>query len=83
MTDHLLDHVRPHLDRGTEERIAYIQAPRWIGHQVAVTAQARLAELLSRQPSLRTPGPDARRPLCQRQDDDRRTVRRRASENSR
>uniref|UniRef100_Q11MK9 TniB n=1 Tax=Chelativorans sp. (strain BNC1) TaxID=266779 RepID=Q11MK9_CHESB len=56
MTDHLLDHVRPHLDRSTEERIAYIQAPRWIGHHVAVQAHARLAELLSRPPSLRTRG---------------------------
>lgn len=56
MTDHLLDHVRPHLDLSTEERIAYIQAPRWIGHQVAVTAHERLAELLSRPPSLRTRG---------------------------
>lgn len=56
MADHLLDHVRPHLDHGTAGRIAYIQAPRWIGHQVAVTAHARLAELLLRQPSLRTRG---------------------------
>lgn len=29
MTDHLLDHVRPHIDHSTEERIAYIQTPRW------------------------------------------------------
>ena len=56
MTGHLLDHVRPHLDRSTEERIAYIQAPRWIGHQVAVQAHERLAELLSRPPALRTKG---------------------------
>lgn len=56
MTDHLLDHVRPHLDRSTEERLTYIQAPRWIGHQVALTAHERLAELLSRPPSLRTRG---------------------------
>ena len=56
MADHLLDHVRPHLDRSTEERIAYIQTPRWIGHQVALTAHERLAELLSRPPSLRTRG---------------------------
>ncbi|MFC3721922.1 TniB family NTP-binding protein [Neoaquamicrobium sediminum] len=56
MADHLLDNVRPHLDHGTAERIAYIQAPRWIGHEVAVTAHARLAELLSRPPSLRTRG---------------------------
>lgn len=56
MADHLLDHVRPHLDHSTEERIAYIQAPRWIGHHVAVQAHTRLAELLSRPPSLRTRG---------------------------
>jgi len=56
VADHLLDHVRPHLDRSPEERIAYIQAPRWIGHQVAVQAHARLDELLSRPPSLRTRG---------------------------
>ncbi|MCV3211660.1 TniB family NTP-binding protein [Mesorhizobium sp. YC-39] len=45
-----------HLDRSTEGRITYIQAPRWIGHQVAVTAHERLAELLSRPPSLQTRG---------------------------
>ena len=56
MADHLLDHVRPYLDRSTEERIAYIQVPRWIGHQVALIAHERLAELLSRPPSLRTRG---------------------------
>jgi len=47
MADHLLDHVRPHLDHSTEKRIAYIQPPRWIGHQVAVTAHG-LAVLASR-----------------------------------
>ncbi|MGE0281003.1 MAG: TniB family NTP-binding protein [Rhizobiaceae bacterium] len=56
MADHLLDHVRPHLDHSKEERIAYIQAPKWIGHRVALTAHERLAELLSRPPSLRTRG---------------------------
>ncbi|GLS34904.1 hypothetical protein GCM10010869_04920 [Mesorhizobium tianshanense] len=56
MADHLLDHVRPYLDRSIEERIAYIQAPRWIGHQVAIQAHERLAELLSRPPALRTRG---------------------------
>ncbi|RWI32717.1 MAG: NTP-binding protein [Mesorhizobium sp.] len=56
MVDHLLDHVRPVLDRSMEERIAYIQAPRWIGHQVAVQAHERLAVLLSRPPALRTRG---------------------------
>ncbi|MCO5066946.1 MAG: TniB family NTP-binding protein [Rhizobiaceae bacterium] len=56
MADHLLDHVRPYLDRSMEERIAYIQAPRWIGHQVAMQAHERLAELLARPPGLRTRG---------------------------
>lgn len=56
MTDHLLDHVRPYLGRSIEDRIAYIRAPRWIGHHVAVQAHQRLAELLSRPPALRTRG---------------------------
>jgi len=56
MADHLLDHVRPYLDRAMEERIAYIQAPRWIGHQVAVQAHERLAALLNRPSGLRTRG---------------------------
>ncbi|AYG61814.1 TniB family NTP-binding protein [Rhizobium jaguaris] len=56
MPDHLLDHVRPYLDRSREERIAYIRAPRWIGHQVAKDSRRRLAELLSRPQSLRTHG---------------------------
>lgn len=56
MPDHLLEHVQPYLDRGHEERIAYIRAPRWIGHHVAKDAHRRLAELLSRPSSLRTQG---------------------------
>ncbi len=56
MSDHLLEHVRPYLDRDREERIAYIRAPRWIGHHVATDANRRLEELLSRPPSLRTQG---------------------------
>ncbi|GGA94582.1 hypothetical protein GCM10011491_23590 [Brucella endophytica] len=56
MADHLLDHVRPYLDRSMEERIAHIQAPRWIGHQVAVRAHDRLAGLLTRPPALRPRG---------------------------
>jgi SpoVK/Ycf46/Vps4 family AAA+-type ATPase len=56
MSDHLLEHVRPYLDRGRNERIAYIRAPRWIGHHVAKDAHRRLAELLSRPSSLRTQG---------------------------
>lgn len=56
MSDHLFDHVRPVLDRSMEERIAYIQAPRWIGHHVAVQAHERLSELLARPPTLRTRG---------------------------
>lgn len=54
--DHLLEHVRSYLDRGLEERIAYIQAPRWIGHQMAMRAHERLAELLARPAALRTRG---------------------------
>jgi SpoVK/Ycf46/Vps4 family AAA+-type ATPase len=56
MSDHLLDHVRPYLDRDPAGRIAYIRAPRWIGHHVAKDAHRRLTELLSRPPSLRTQG---------------------------
>jgi SpoVK/Ycf46/Vps4 family AAA+-type ATPase len=56
MADHLLDRVRPHLDRSVEDRIAYMRAPRWIGHHVALQAHERLAELLSRPPALRTRG---------------------------
>jgi SpoVK/Ycf46/Vps4 family AAA+-type ATPase len=56
MADHLLDHVRPYLDRSEDDRIAYIQAPRWVGHQVALQAHKRLAELLARPPALRTRG---------------------------
>lgn len=56
MSDHLLEHVRPYLARDREERIAYMRAPRWIGHDVAKNAHRRLAELLSRRPSLRTQG---------------------------
>src|SRR5690606_32712010 len=56
MSEHLLDHVRPYLDRSTETRIAYIQAPRWIGHQIAMQAHERLADLLARPPALRTRG---------------------------
>lgn len=56
MPDHLLEHVRPYLDCGLEERIAYIRAPRWIGHHVAKDAHRRLADLLSRPSSLRTQG---------------------------
>ena len=54
--DHLLEHVRPYLDRDQEERIAYIRTPRWIGHHAAQDSHRRLAELLLRPPSLRTQG---------------------------
>ena len=50
MADHLLDKARPYLDCSLQERLAYIQASRWIGHQVAVEAHERLAGLLSRPP---------------------------------
>jgi SpoVK/Ycf46/Vps4 family AAA+-type ATPase len=56
MADHLLDHVRPYLDGSLEDRIAYIRAPRWIGHTIAMQAHERLAELLMRPPALRTRG---------------------------
>ena len=56
MADHLLDHVRPYLDRSLEDRIAYIRAPRWIGHHGATQALERLNELLCRPPALRTRG---------------------------
>lgn len=56
MSDHLLDHVRSYLDRDPDERIAYVRAPRWIGHQVAKDTHRRLADLLSRPASLRTQG---------------------------
>jgi SpoVK/Ycf46/Vps4 family AAA+-type ATPase len=39
-----------------EERAAYIQSQRWIGHQVAMRAHERLAELLARPPAFRTRG---------------------------
>lgn len=54
--DHLLDHVRPYLERSLDDRIAYIDAPRWIGHHVARRAHERLFELISRPPALRTRG---------------------------
>src|SRR5271166_3035034 len=56
MDDHLFDHVRPYLDRSLEDRIAYIRAPRWIGHHRATQALERLNESLSRPPALRTRG---------------------------
>ncbi len=56
MSDHLLAHVRSYLDRDREERIAYIRAPRWIGHDVAKDCHVRLTDLLSRPPSMRTEG---------------------------
>ena len=31
MTSHLFDHVRGFLEQSAENRIAYIQAPRWVG----------------------------------------------------
>ena len=56
MADHLLDHVRPYLDRSLEDRIAFIRSPRWIGHHGAKQALERLNELLCRPPALRTRG---------------------------
>ncbi len=56
MADHLLEHVRPFLDRTLDDRAAYIQAPRWIGHRIAMHAHERLDDLLARPPALRTRG---------------------------
>jgi len=56
MADHLLDHVRPYLDRSLEDRIAFIRSPRWIGHHGAKQALERLNELMCRPPALRTRG---------------------------
>lgn len=56
MSDHLFDHVRPILDLGDDERVAYMRAPRWIGYQIAKDTQQRLADLLARPVSLRTQG---------------------------
>ncbi len=56
MCTHLFDHVRPYLDRSIEDRIAYIQAPRWIAYPGAKAAHVRLGELLSRPARLRTQG---------------------------
>ncbi len=56
MADHLLDHVRPYLDRSLEDRIAFIRSPRWIGHHGAKQALERLNELLARPPALRSRG---------------------------
>ena len=80
MADHLLDHVRSYLHRSLEDRIAYIRAPRWIGHHSAKQALERLNGLLCRPPALRTRGLMLGRALRQRQDDDRRAVRCRPSE---
>lgn len=56
MADHLIEHARSYLDRDLEERVGYVRASRWIGHQVAQHAHRRLENLLSRPPSLRTQG---------------------------
>jgi SpoVK/Ycf46/Vps4 family AAA+-type ATPase len=56
MADHLLDHVRPYLDRSVEDRVAYMRASRWIGHHTAIEAHERLTQLLTRPPALRTRG---------------------------
>lgn len=71
----------PFLDRHPDKRIAYIRAPRWIGHQIAKDAHRRLAELFSRPPSLRTRGLMLVGLYAQRQDDDRRTLCGRTSAN--
>ena len=76
MADHLLDHVPLYLDRSLEDRIAYLRATRWIGHHGARQALERLTDLLVRPPALGHSRSDVGRALRQRQDDDRRAVRR-------
>ncbi|MDH0873580.1 MULTISPECIES: TniB family NTP-binding protein [Rhizobium/Agrobacterium group] len=56
MSDHLFDHVRPILDLRDDERVAYMRAPRWIGHDIARDSHQRLADLVARPVSLRTQG---------------------------
>ena len=56
MGDHLLDHVRPWLEKTPSERIAFMRSPRWIAYSAARAALARLEDLLVRPASLRTQG---------------------------
>jgi len=56
MTDHLFDHVRGFLEQSAEDRIAHIQAARWVGYPIAKDAHARLATLLNRPSGFRTQG---------------------------
>lgn len=56
MTSHLFDHVRGFLEQSAEDRIAYIQAPRWVGYPIAKDAHARLSALLDRPRGYRTQG---------------------------
>lgn len=56
MSEHLQERIRPWLSRSADERIAFLQAPRWIAYLAAVDALKTLNSLLERAPSLRPPG---------------------------
>src|SRR5271166_6066769 len=72
--------VRPWLARPVDERIAFIRSARWIGTPPARAAHAMLQDLLVRPPSMRTTGLMGLKPLRQRQEHDRRTLRADGSE---
>lgn len=56
MSEHLTESVRPWLQKPADERIAHLQAPRWIGTQAALNAIDVLQACLDRAPALRTRG---------------------------
>ncbi|CAN5302827.1 hypothetical protein BH10PSE8_BH10PSE8_04090 [soil metagenome] len=56
MGEHLTESVRPWLQKPAAERIAHLQAPRWIGTQAARDAIGMLQACLDRAPALRTRG---------------------------
>ncbi|MEH6952852.1 TniB family NTP-binding protein (plasmid) [Nitrobacter sp. NHB1] len=56
MGEHLTESLRPWLQKPAAERIAHLQAPRWIGTQAARDALDLLQAGLDRAPGLRTRG---------------------------
>jgi len=56
MSEHLTESLRPWLQKPAAERIAHLQAPRWIGTQAARDAIDLLQAGLDRAPALRTRG---------------------------
>lgn len=56
MSEHLAESVRPWLQKPAAERVAHLQAPRWIGTQAARDAIDMLQACLDRAPALRTRG---------------------------